>query len=239
MTQRSNPATRGADPPWTATNTAGHEAPAALAVDAVVLTVRNDELQTLVVYGLDDAFALPGGLVVAGETAEQTAERKLREKTGLPRVYLEQLAAFTDPGRDRRGWIPTIAHLALVPPSTQSDDDKAQWVSARKPPPLAYDHNKIIKLALERLAGKLWWSNIAVGILPEAFTLTEARYVYQAIAGATYDASTFRRDLRATGLIRATGETRPTRRGRPATLYTFVAQNPIWGEGRRKRVAHG
>ena len=92
------------------------------------------------------------------------------------------------------------------------------------------------RVALDRVRGKLWWSNVAVGILPERFTMAEARTVYEAIAGTTYDPSTFARDLRATGLIKASaGEQRPTR-GRPAALFAFAERQPSWGAGRRKRV---
>ena len=162
----------------------------------------------------------------------------LAEKTGLEEeLYLEQLATFADPGRDPRGWIPTVAHLALVPANTEAADVSARWVRADEPPELAFDHAQILAEALERVRGKLWWSNIAVGILPGAFTLAQAREVYDAIAGTAYDAGTFARDLRATGLVASTGEQRRETGGRPAALYAFTEREPAWGAGRRKRVA--
>src|SRR3954471_11371620 len=153
--------------PWTAVNTEGYVAPAALAVDTVVLTVREGHVLVLVVRRDDGTPALPGGFVGADERPEDTARRKLSEKTGLGDTYVEQLGAFADPGRDPRGWIPSIAYLALVPPDTEATDAGARWVRARGRRRLAYDHRKILKSALERLEGKLWWSNITVGILPE------------------------------------------------------------------------
>ena len=51
-------------------------------------------------------FALPGGFVGTRESPEQTAERKLREKTGVGSVHLEQLRTYADPERDPRGWLP-------------------------------------------------------------------------------------------------------------------------------------
>jgi 8-oxo-dGTP diphosphatase len=258
------------NPPWTAVNSAGYAAPAALAVDVVVLTVRDRSLAALALERAEaafalpggfvgeafallggfvgeafalpggfvgEAFALPGGFVGDAEEPAQTAARKLREKTGLDRVYLEQLATFARPGRDPRGWIPTVAHLALVPPETEPSDPAARWISALDPPPLAFDHDQILAAAVERVRGKLWWSNIAVGILPREFTLAQARAVYEAIAGTGYDPSTFARDLRATGLVRPTGAQRRETGGRPAALYVFTEQQPAWGAGRRKRVS--
>src|SRR4051794_28390056 len=157
---------------WTATNSEGFPAPVALAVDTAVLTVRDGEVLALVVRRDDGTTALPGGFVGEGEGPRDTARRKLREKTGLGRTYVEQLGAFADPGRDPRGWIPSIAYLALVPPSTEPVDEGARWIRARGRQRLAYDHRAILRAALDRLEGKLWWSNVAVGIVPGAFTMS-------------------------------------------------------------------
>jgi 8-oxo-dGTP diphosphatase len=225
-----------ANPPWTATNSAGYPSPAALAADAVVLTVREHTLLALALKA-DPLWALPGGFVAPDETPEDTAARKLREKTGLEHIYLEQLATFARPDPDARGWIPTVAYLALVPPDTEPTDSDAAWIPATKRHPLAYDHAEILATAIDRTRGKLWWSNIAVGILPEPFTMAEARVVYEAIADTRYDASTFARDLRATGLIARTGDQPALTGGRPAARYGFENSAPTWGVGRRKRVS--
>ena len=221
---------------WTAKNSEGYAAPAALAVDAVVLSVRDGELKALVVEREDGAVALPGGFVGERERPLETARRKLREKTGVRRAYLEQLGAFADPGRDPRGWIPSIAYLALVPAATEPRDASARWIRARGRPRLAFDHRTILAAAVERVEGKLWWSNVAVGILPGPFTMSEARAVYEAIAETRYDPATFARDLKATGLVEPTGEQRSDGPGRPAALYRFTSRARAWGAGHRKRV---
>jgi 8-oxo-dGTP diphosphatase len=218
-------------------NSEGYPAPAAVAVDTVVLTVREAQVVALVVRRDDGTLALPGGFVGVDERPEVTARRKLHEKTGLGDTYVEQLGAFADPGRDPRGWIPSIAYLALVPPGTEPTDESARWIRAHGRRRLAYDHRKILRTALERLEGKLWWSNVAVGILPGPFTMSEARRVYEAIAGVDYDAGTFARDLRATGLVVATGDQRAGGPGRPGSLYRFRSSEQSWGAGHRKRVS--
>jgi 8-oxo-dGTP diphosphatase len=223
---------------WTAINSEGYAAPAALATDVVVLTVRDASLLALTVArDVDEQRALPGGFVGAGERPLDTALRKLHEKTGLEAPYIEQLGAFADPGRDPRGWIPSIAYLALVPPDTVVPDASASWIAARAPVPLAFDHTEVLAAAVERLEGKLWWSNVTVGMLPGPFTLSDARRVYEAIAQARYDPATFGRDLKATGLIAPTGEQRASGPGRPAAMYRFTSNRPAWGAGRRKRIA--
>jgi 8-oxo-dGTP diphosphatase len=224
---------------WTATNSEGYESPAALAVVVVVLKVQAGELRALVVRRDDELLALPGGFVGAEESPHDTAERKLAEKAGVRRVYLEQLATFAEPGGDPRGWIPTVAYVALVPEDTEASDQAARWVPARGRHRLARDHRRILRAAIDRIEGKLWWSNVAVGALPRAFALSEARRVYEAIAQTAYDPATFARDLKATGLIEATGRPRQAGPGRPATLYRFVHFTPSWGAGRRKRIRPG
>src|SRR3954469_6261861 len=154
--------------PWIATNSEGYAAPAALATDVVVLTVRGEGLLALTVAREPGERALPGGFVGLGERPRDTALRKLHEKTGLAAPYLEQLGAFADPDRDPRGWIPSIAYLALVPPGTQPTAAAPRWIGPRSRRALAYDHRKILKTAIARVEGKLWWSNVAVGILPGA-----------------------------------------------------------------------
>ena len=223
---------------WTAINSEGYEAPAALATDVVVLTVRDASLLALTIAReSDEQRALPGGFVGAGERPLDTALRKLHEKTGLEAPYIEQLGAFADPGRDPRGWIPSIAYLALVPPETVVPDPSASWIAARAPVPLAFDHAEVLAAAVERLEGKLWWSNVTVGMLPGSFALSDARRVYEAIAQARYDPATFGRVLKATGLIEPTGEQRAAGPGRPAAMYRFSSSRPTWGAGRRKRIA--
>jgi 8-oxo-dGTP diphosphatase len=222
---------------WTATNSEGYAAPAALATDVVVLTVREGGLLALTVARDTGERALPGGFVGIGERPHDAALRKLHEKTGLAAPYVEQLGAFADPARDARGWIPSIAYLAPVPPGTVVPDPSAHWIQARGDTPLAFDHRDVLDAAVDRLEGKLWWSNIMVGMLPGDFTLSEARRIYEAIAQTRYDPATFGRDLKATGLIEPTGEQRAAGPGRPAAMYRFTSNDATWGAGRRKRIA--
>jgi 8-oxo-dGTP diphosphatase len=89
----------------------------------------------------------------------------------------------------------------------------------------------------ERLRGKLWYSNIAVGLLPERFTMPQARRLYEAISGVSYEASNFRRELEQSGLVRSTGEVVKGVPGRPAMLYEFVERRPAWSPRRSRTPA--
>src|SRR5688572_29247505 len=218
-----------------AANDAGYAAPIGLAADPVVFTLLDGRLSVLLARRLEEPqrgmFALPGGFVGAEESPEQTAERKLREKTGVGSVHLEQLRTYAEPARDPRGWLPSIAYLALVPPGalpeqTPADRD-ASWHPLDALPELALDHARIVDDGLWRLrariADKAWFMRVGAGLLPEEFTLRQAQRLYEAIAGESLDPANFRRDVKATGLLADTGRRRTEGPGRPGTLYRLFS----------------
>src|SRR3954471_24338771 len=222
-----------------ARNDAGYDAPIGLTADPVVFTLLDGALCVLLARRLEEPqrgmFALPGGFVGTSEAPEQTAERKLREKTGVGSVHLEQLRTYADPARDPRGWLPTIAYIGLVCPATLPAgrpetlpeegpaDREASWHPLDRLPELALDHATIVDDGLWRLharvADKVWFVRKALALLPEPFTLRQAQQLYEALRGEVVDAANFRRDVRATGLLEDTGSLRSEGPGRPGRLY--------------------
>src|ERR671939_193429 len=178
-------------PGITATNAAGYEAPIGLTADPVVFTLLDGGLCVLLARRLEEpqrgVFALPGGFVGAQESPQETAERKLREKTGVGSVHLEQLRTYADPSRDPRGWLPSIAYMALVPPESLPEPTppgrEASWHPVDDLPPLALDHARIVDDGLWRLharvADKAWFVRVGGGLLPESFTLARAQRLYE------------------------------------------------------------
>ena len=217
-----------------ARNSADYESPIGLTADPVVFTLLSGRLSVLLARRLEEPqrgmFALPGGFVGTDESPEQTAERKLREKTGVGSVHLEQLRTYADPRRDPRGWLPSIAYLALVAPEALPDEGPAgrdpSWHSVDSLPELALDHELIVDDGLWRLrarvADKTWFVRVGGGLLPERFTLAQAQRLYEALSGETVDPANFRRDIKATGLLADTGEQRSEGPGRPGRVYRRV-----------------
>src|SRR5439155_22768545 len=139
----------------------------------------------------------------------------------------EQLRTYADPARDPRGWLPSIAYMALVRPETLPDavpaGREAGWHPLDELPELALDHARIVDDGLWRLharvTDKLWFVHVAGGLLAPEFTLGQAQRLYEALRGEEVDAANFRRDVRATGLLVDTGRTLHEGIGRPGKVY--------------------
>ena len=206
-----------------------------VAVDVVIFTIADGELQALLVEVKSGPFAgrwaFPGGLVPVGEAPDVTAKRELSSQTGIGDVYLEQLRTFGDPKRDPQAHVVSVAYFALVASKGEGQADnpkyrRMQWGPVRNLPSLAYDHNLLAQCALERLRSKLAYTNIVYSLLPREFTLGELQDIYEIIIGRPLDRRNFRKKILALGLLRPL---RRQRRGRhrPAQLYTFARREPM------------
>lgn len=200
-----------------------------VAVDVVIFTIHRERLRTLLVKIKRGPFAgrwaFPGGLVARGESLEDAARRELSQKTPIRDVYLEQLFTFGDPERNPHLHVVSTAYFALLPrpapvPRHGSKYADAGWFEVDLLPPLAYDHNRIAAVALERLRAKVEYTNVVYGLLPQEFTFAELQRIYEIIRGSTLDRRNFRKRMLASGLLR---RLRGSRRGahRPAALYAF------------------
>jgi len=203
-------------------------------VDIVVLTIRDDALQALVVRRAEEPFknrwALPGGFVGEREDLELAALRELREETDVSpgEVRLEQLKTYGAPDRDPRHRVVSVAFLAVLPagptPTAGTDAAEASWVPVDdllSRGRLAFDHGQILADGVERARAKLEYSNLALAFVGREFTIADLRRVYETVWGRDLDAGNFHRKVTgATGLVRATGRQRAQERGRPAELFT-------------------
>jgi 8-oxo-dGTP diphosphatase len=174
-----------------------------------------------------------------GESVDDAAGRELEEETGLPKgsCYLEQLYTFGAPYRDPRTRTITVAYFALVRSSLAAaavagDDARdVRWAPTQdlldgKVPDgtrLAFDHDVILAKAVERIRGRIDYSPIAFDLVPETFTATELRVVYEAVKGRAYDAKNFYRRFRrmqADGIIELAPGKRATG-SKHAQVYRF------------------
>ena len=133
----------------------------AVTADCVVMTKEATPQVLLIERGADPykgCWAFPGGFMNMDETTEQCAIRELEEETGLKVTELQQIGAYSKVDRDPRGRTITVAYLAIVnaPLAVTGQDDaaKAQWFPIDVLPPLAFDHEDIMRDAIS-LYGKI------------------------------------------------------------------------------------
>ena len=204
----------------------------AVPVDLVVLTVRDNALNVLLVQRGGEPYrrrwALPGGFVHADENLPDAAERELAEETGLaePAGHLEQLASYGAPGRDPRARVVTVAYLALLPdlpaPVPGTDAAAARWwpVAQVRDRDLAFDHDRILADGVERARSKLEYTSLAAAFCPPEFTIAALRSVYETVWGVALDPRNFHRKVTSTpGFVVQTGRSTAGEPGRPAQLY--------------------
>jgi len=127
-----------------------------LAVDCVVFDAEN---RLLLIRRANAPFrglhALPGGFVDVGETVEQACRRELAEETGVKAGRLTLVGVYSDPARDPRGHVVSpvfVTRIRRATPKAGDDASAAEWVTGWRRLKLAFDHARIARDAVRRLA---------------------------------------------------------------------------------------
>ena len=169
-------------------------------VDVVLLTLQQGALQVALLRRerapFAGALALPGGYIHAQEDADAqaSAARVLRDKAGLQSPYLEQLATFSGPVRDPRGWSLAVAYCALVPPEVLAQAPLT-LVPVAELPALPFDHRAMVDAAVARVRSKSQYSSMPVHLCAEPFTLPQLQRTYEIVLGRPMDKSAFRKRM--------------------------------------------
>jgi len=200
-----------------------------LAMDIVIFTVYKWELCVLVTKReefWERWYSLPWSIVARWYTLEENFDEMLKRKTGITWVYKEQLYTFWDNiDRDPRGHVIALAYYALVKAEnflTQVDFTQVDIVTIAQAQELKlfYEHGKILYYALERLKGKLWYTDIVKELLPEKFRISQMQKMYELILWRELDKRNFQKKIFSLKIISETWELdRST--NRPAKLYKF------------------
>ena len=200
-------------------------------VDVVVFTLDQGNLKTLVQPRIREPYkgvtGLVGGWVHTNEDEDDEAvvERVLRKKAGLEDVYVEQVRSVGSATRHPDGWSWTIVYMAILPIERLQPafDHGCHLVSVDEPGSLAFDHNRLLGFALERLRAKGAYSTIPMEFLPDEFSMRELLAAYEAVMGEKLDEGSFRRKIVELGLVESTGRKSKPREGhggqRSATMF--------------------
>lgn len=217
----------------------------AVTVDIILFVFQQEQLRVLLIRRANDPYkgkwALPGGFIGEQENLYDAALRELKEETNVSNVYLEQLFTFGEPGRDPRARVITVAYFALLSAEEvaqqevhgASDAGEARWWDIYELPELAFDHQRILDYALQRLRWKLEWTALGFLLLPSEFTLSELQKVYETILNEPLDKRNFRRKILTADVLEPTGNMRAGDH-RPAKLYRFSAKAVEFEQARRR-----
>lgn len=203
------------------------------AVVVVIFTVQQERLSVLLIERAAEPcpgqWALPGGVLREAESLDGAAARKLADETGVSEVFLEQLYTFDRLGEGRAEVV--VTYFALVDVSQVRLRTELEWRPAWHPvrglPPLAFENERVVAYAEQRLRSKLEYTNVVYSLLPQRFTLTQMQRVYEAILGEPMDKRNFRRRVVSLGIVRETGQTSKLGAHRPAMLFEFTSRAPM------------
>lgn len=196
-----------------------------------IFTIDKGKVKVLLVKRTNEPYknkwALPGGAMYNNELLEDTANRELKEKTNLENISLTFAGVLDDIARSPLQRMLAFYFIGLVAidkvnilkETTKTSD--ADWFDINNIPSLAYDHNKILTLSIEKLKEMIISSSILKQLYPNGFTIPEIHKVYETILGVTLDRRNFRKKLISQNIIIDTNETINFEGKKPAKKYIF------------------
>jgi 8-oxo-dGTP diphosphatase len=200
-----------------------------VAVDCIIFGFDGLKLKALLIKRNFEPeinkWSLMGGFVNNNESVDDAAARVLVQLTGLRDIYMEQIGCFGDIQRDTAARVISIAYFALIKIDEHSEELLAQfnakWYDLDKVPKLIFDHNKMLKVARERLQFKAASQPIGFELLPKKFTLTQLQNLYEAIFETTFDKRNFTRKIFALGVLQKLDEKEKETSRKGAFYYVF------------------
>ncbi|MEZ0483556.1 NUDIX hydrolase [Fibrella aquatica] len=200
-----------------------------VALDCIIFGFDGEQLKLLLIKrNFEPEFgrwSLMGGFLDEGEDLEHAAGRILYDLTGLHNNYLEQLKTFGTVDRDPVERTISVVYYSLVNIADQDvkaiQSHNAAWINLDDKPPLIFDHDNMVDLALQRLRYKAAMHPIGFELLPQKFTLPQLQKLYEAIYNTQLDRRNFSRKILATNLLTGTGEKDTNSVTKKAQLYSL------------------
>lgn len=203
-----------------------HQSPI-VTVDIVLLTLEDEQLTVALMERTKAPFtghlALPGGYVHtdSDQNVDDAARRIMTTKLGFAPSHMEQLETISGPTRDPRGWSVSIVYVALISREALASHSTIPLhlypVSAL--PALAFDHDKIVGRAVDRLRSKGTYSTLPCHLLPARFSIPQMHHVFELVLGVPLNRTSFTRKMSDMGILELAGKEPAAGRGRTAAQY--------------------
>lgn len=201
-----------------------------ISVDCIIFGFHKEELNLLLIKRnfnpCKGNWSLVGGFLDKEESLDQTAQRVLRELTGLDNVFMEQVGSFGAIDRDPGERVVSTAYYALINIEDYDPElamlHNAHWVKLSELPSLIFDHKQMVDKALRRLKRQVSNQSIGYNLLPKLFTLSQFQQMYEAILGKSLDKRNFRKKVAEMEFLEKTDEKDKLCSKRGAYLYRFT-----------------
>jgi 8-oxo-dGTP diphosphatase len=219
-----------------------------ISIDCVVFGFHEGQMKVLLLKTNDEEkWYLPGGFVLNEEPIDTAADRILKERTGLDKIFLQQFRVFGDPDRSKvhndmyAGMLPkeenwfsgrfiSIGYYALVDffgviPHPDQFSELCAWRDLDDMPEMQLDHEKIYKSALDALRLQLNYQPIGYNLMPREFTMPELQKLYETILDKKLDRRNFQRRVLGFGILNRSEEPRKGGAHKAPYLYSFDMKN--------------
>ncbi len=202
-----------------------------VAVDCVIFGYEEGQLKLLLYprafEPVKGSWSLMGGFVQENESADDAASRVLKQTTGLDDIFLEQVAAFSDPEREIFERVISIVYFALIRidryKKSRPEEFGAKWWPINEVPALIFDHEDMVKQALKKLQQKAGTSLAGSELLPRKFTLLQLRKLYEAIYQREFDPGNFRKKMLSLDVLEKMDQKNSTESKKGAYYYKVKA----------------
>lgn len=200
-----------------------------IAVDCAIFGYELGELRLLLYpRGFEPRkgkWSLIGGFVGEEESAEDAAKRILFQTTGLTDVFLEQVGVFSDVDRDPEARVVSVTSVALVRLDRYDRDlvrkKGAQWWPVTEIPELIFDHALMVRKSLESIQNRASSTLLGQELLPDKFTLTQLRTLYDTIFQRTFEPANFRKKVLSLNVLKRLNIKNTTESKKGAFYYQF------------------
>lgn len=196
-----------------------------------LFTIDKGKVKILLVRKKTDPYRgywiLPSDFVPINQTLEENLNDLVYDKIGYRDFYMEQCHTFSRLDRDPDDRVIATSYVGLLDSTTatlkreERPEVESAWFNINEIPKVGYDHEEVIRYAIEQLRLKIVHSTVLKSLFPSDFTLPEIQRVYEEILNVTLDRRNFRKKFINLGLIEDTGYKNEGTNGRPAKLYRF------------------
>ncbi|ASZ14692.1 NUDIX hydrolase [Chitinophaga pendula] len=200
-----------------------------VAVDCIIFGFEGSKLKLLImqrkVAPRQGEWSLMGGFVQDGESIDAAAARVLKLTTGLEHIYMDQLYTYGEVERDSGARVLSVAYYALIRIKEHdhilAQEHGAHWLELHQIPELIFDHSRMIADALRKLRDNAQFHPIGFELLPEKFTLSQLRCLYEEIYQHELDKRNFRKKILSMNILEKLDEKDKTTSKKGAHLYRF------------------